>query len=96
MLGGIQVTVWMIGGAHTLLRFSVDSAGAGHGDHTGPIGLGATSAHRIAEGAGRNWNGVLTRKSVSHVRNCGTWILRICHSVKMRPSKSPLVRHCWM
>ena len=62
MLGGIQVTVWMIGGAQTLLRFSVDSAGAGHGDHTGPMGLGAVSAHRIADGAGSSWNGVLTQE----------------------------------
>ncbi len=54
MLGGIHVTVWMVGGAHTLLRFSVDSAGAGHGDHTGPMALGGASAQLIAEGAGSN------------------------------------------
>jgi hypothetical protein len=51
-LGGIQVTVCMIGAAHTLLRCNVDSAGAGHGDHTGPMGLGAASIHRRAEGEG--------------------------------------------
>jgi len=27
MLGGIQLTVWMIGAGHTLLRLSVDNAG---------------------------------------------------------------------
>ncbi len=75
MLGGIHVTVWMIGGAHTLLRFSVDSAGAGHGDHTGPMGLGAASSHRMADGAGSSWNGVLTWKSVSHVGKREKWIL---------------------
>jgi hypothetical protein len=62
MLGGIHVTTWMIGGAQTLLRFKVATFGAGHGDHTGPMALGGTSAQRIALGAGRSWNGVLTRQ----------------------------------
>ena len=52
MLGGIQLTVWMIGAGHMLLRLSVDNAGSGQGDHTGPMGLGAGSVHRRAVGAG--------------------------------------------
>ena len=74
MLGGIQVTMWMIGAAHTLLRFNVATFGAGHGDHTGPMALGGASVQRIALGAGRSWNGVLTRKSVSHVLPHLSWI----------------------
>jgi hypothetical protein len=75
MLGGIHVTAWMIGAAHTLLRFNVATFGAGHSDHAGPMALGGASAHRITTGAGRSWNGVLTRKSVSHVAIRCLWIL---------------------
>ena len=66
MLGGIHVMVWTIGAAQTLLRFNVATFGAGHGDHTGPMALGGASSQRMALGAGRSWNGVLTRQSVSH------------------------------
>ncbi len=74
MLGGIHVIVWTIGAGHTLLRLSHATLGAGHGDHTGPMALGGASIQWIARGAGRSWNGVLTRQSVSHAATHGTWI----------------------
>ena len=63
MLGGAhQVILYTVGAGHTLLRLSVATDGDGHGDHTGPIADSGAWAQVSALGAGRRWNGVLTRE----------------------------------
>lgn len=54
MLGGAhQVISYTDGAGHTLLRLSVATDGAGHGDHTAPIADSGAPAQVSALGAGR-------------------------------------------
>ena len=101
MLGGAhQVIVYTVGAGHTLLRLSVATDGDGHGDHTGPRADSGAWAQVSALGAGRRWNGVLTREkfhtrlTVERGYPLPDWVLS--QERKSRPPNSPDVRHSAM